>query len=519
MDVSAVHSTQLPPAQVFLLQPSRIVSVSSVAYASAFDVEAYAANYKGFTRVARLEFIASIFPSASKEALLLAMNDVKSHTLDTVKFQSLVQKLSELGVYSDPVADQMWVENAAKLAREKLEKLDAQLKNYKSNLIKESIRMGHMDLGDHFNSCGDLQSAFKCYLRSREYCSTSKHVLDMCFNIIRVSMDLRNFSHVQSYALKAESTPDASSIPSGSSAATAPTITSPVAVESSRALVLSKLKACMGLVSLDAGKFKAAARFFLEVGPEIVGRYAEVISGSDIANYIVLLALATFDRADIKSKVIDNPLAKHFLELADPMLRDDVLNGFYSARYGACLDALEKLKTTFLLDMYLNPHVPHLYSLIRRRIIVQFVQPFNAVDMRKMSAALGGVNESHTSTDESRLASLEAEIARLIEEGVVKARIDSHNKILRINKSDERSTLFKKSLQMGQDYAKQVNFLLLRASLMRQDLFVEPPQTPVGGGSFSAGEGSFDPRTRDYPFQRSDSRAERGASAFDRMMA
>ncbi|KAJ3248523.1 cop9 signalosome complex subunit [Chytriomyces hyalinus] len=515
MDVMVKEKLRNP--NMSIAKPSRIVPVSSIAYASAFDVEAYAANYKGFTRVARLEFIASIFPSASKEALQLAINDVRSHTLDTVKFQSLVQKLSELGVYSDPAADQMWVENAAKLAREKLEKLDAQLKNYKSNLIKESIRMGHMDLGDHFNSCGDLQSAFKCYLRSREYCSTSKHVLDMCFNIIRVSMDLRNFSHVQSYALKAESTPDASSIPPGSSAATAPTITSPVAVESSRALVLSKLKACMGLVSLDAGKFKAAARSFLEVGPELVGRYPEVISGSDIANYIVLLALATFDRADIKSKVIDNALAKHFLELADPMLRDDVLNGFYSARYGACLDALEKLKTTFLLDMYLNPHVPHLYSLIRRRIIVQFVQPFNAVDMRKMSAALGGVNDSHTSTDETRLASLEAEIARLIEEGVVKARIDSHNKVLRINKSDERSTLFKKSLEMGQDYAKQVNFLLLRASLMRQDLFVEPPHTPAGG-NFSTGEGSFDPRTRDYPFQRSDSRTERGAT-FDRMMA
>lgn len=32
----------------------------------------------------------------------------------------------------------------------KLEKLDNDLKNYKSNSIKESIRRGHDDLGDHF---------------------------------------------------------------------------------------------------------------------------------------------------------------------------------------------------------------------------------------------------------------------------------------------------------------------------------------------------------------------------------
>ena len=75
----------------------------------------------------------------------------------------------------------------------KLEKLDNDLKNYKSNSIKvrcctcpadhhlqesttttcrtappdhhlqESIRRGHDDLGDHFLDSGDLANALKCY--------------------------------------------------------------------------------------------------------------------------------------------------------------------------------------------------------------------------------------------------------------------------------------------------------------------------------------------------------------------
>ena len=54
-----------------------------------------------------------------------------------------------------------WIETRSKKAALKLEKLDTDLKNYKSNSIKESIRRGHDDLGDHFLDCGDLSNASK----------------------------------------------------------------------------------------------------------------------------------------------------------------------------------------------------------------------------------------------------------------------------------------------------------------------------------------------------------------------
>jgi hypothetical protein len=68
----------------------------------------------------------------------------------------------------------------------KLEKLDTDLKNYKSNSIKESIRRGHDDLGDHYLDCGDLSNALKCYSRARDYCTSGKHVGNMCLNVIKV---------------------------------------------------------------------------------------------------------------------------------------------------------------------------------------------------------------------------------------------------------------------------------------------------------------------------------------------
>ena len=55
-----------------------------------------------------------------------------------------------MGERSFPALDLNWVDTRMKKSQMKLEKLDNDLKNYKSNSIKESIRRGHDDLGDHF---------------------------------------------------------------------------------------------------------------------------------------------------------------------------------------------------------------------------------------------------------------------------------------------------------------------------------------------------------------------------------
>ena len=44
-------------------------------------------------------------------------------------------------IHSMPALDTQWIESTTKKAALKLEKLDMDLKNYKSNSIKESIRL------------------------------------------------------------------------------------------------------------------------------------------------------------------------------------------------------------------------------------------------------------------------------------------------------------------------------------------------------------------------------------------
>jgi len=145
--------------------------------------------------------------------------------------------------------DNNWVEQTSKKAALKLEKLDSDLKSAKSLSIKDCIRRGQEDLADHFLSMGDLTNALKCYSRSRDYCSSSKHIISLCLNVIKVSVYLRNWSYVLSYVSKIESTVEMT--------------------DSKEDLaVVCKVKAAAGLAELNCRRYKPAAKYFLSTSFE-----------------------------------------------------------------------------------------------------------------------------------------------------------------------------------------------------------------------------------------------------------
>jgi COP9 signalosome complex subunit 1 len=98
--------------------------------------------------------------------------------------------------------------------------------------------MGYNDFGDFYYAHGLLADAFKNYVRTRDYCTTSKHIIQMCLNVILVSIEMGQFMHVSSYVTKAEQTPDVQE----------------------QVVVVAKLKCAAGLAHLESKKYKLAAR-------------------------------------------------------------------------------------------------------------------------------------------------------------------------------------------------------------------------------------------------------------------
>nr|BAN21327.1 cop9 signalosome complex subunit [Riptortus pedestris] len=435
------------------------------------DLDVYANSYTGLARLYRLMYIADHCPALRIEALKMAISYVMN-TYNVNLYQQLHKKLQQaVGNMSIPdvagscpqelpVFDPLWVENKAKKAALKLEKLDSDLKNYKSNSIKESIRRGNDDLGDHHLDCGDLSNALRCYSRARDYCTSGKHVVNMCLNVIKVSVYIQNWSHVLSFVNKAESTPDFSDAQG----------------KESSQVVLGKLKCAAGLAELATKKYKQAAKQFLQANIDHCD-FPDLLSPSNIAVYGGLCALATFDRADLQKHVIFSSSFKLFLEL-EPQLRDIIFK-FYESKYATCLKLLDDIKDNLYLDMYIAPHVNTLYTQIRNRALIQYFSPYQSADMGKMALALN-----------TNVSALEDELMQLILDGQIQARIDSHNKILYAKDMDQRSSTFEKALNMGKDYQRRTRMLILRAALLKAHISVKSPQREVGQG---AGEMSVAP--------------------------
>eukprot|EP01120_Amphizonella_sp_Union-15-10_P005628 TRINITY_DN1688_c0_g1_i2.p1 TRINITY_DN1688_c0_g1~~TRINITY_DN1688_c0_g1_i2.p1 ORF type:complete len:453 (+),score=96.32 TRINITY_DN1688_c0_g1_i2:62-1420(+) len=403
-----------------------------------FNLQAKIAEYTGHTKIFRLLFIAERCPKFSTEASKTAISALKQS-----QTTSLYRKVFEgLGDSLGPpfLFDSTWADSVDKKAQQLLDRLEHELETAKTSLIKESIRVGNIELGNHYYNRGDMNSALRCYVRARDYCTSGDHIIEMCMNVIKVSIEMGNFAHVLNYVSKAEQTP-----------------------ELKDKTTIAKLKACAGLAHLENRKYKQAARKFLETSFDLGYKFTQIILPQDIAVYGGLCALATLDRQQLKKEVIDNAQFKNFLELV-PSLRD-LIHDFYNSKYAPFLENLEKLRLDLQLDIHLHDHIRGLYEKIRNKAVVQYFSPFLSVDMKHMADAF--------KTD---VESLEKELSRLIMDGVIAARIDSHNKRLYAREVDERTTTFDKALKMGDEFHQHTKALLLRVNLVRNEFTVKLPR-------------------------------------------
>ncbi|KAK5581452.1 hypothetical protein RB653_001485 [Dictyostelium firmibasis] len=392
-----------------------------------FDLETYINNYTGFTKIYRLIFIAENCKPLEVEAYNMALKEVQK-TPNLELYNNIINKSHGILEF-----DPSYIENLSKKNSLQLDKLEQDLNTAKSNMVKDSIRFAQNDLGEFYYKLGDHQNALKCFIRTRDYCTTSKHVLAMCFNIIKLGVDNQNYTHAPSYIAKAEQSPD---LDSASNA---------------------KLRSVNGLLNLDSSRFKLAARKFIETPFEQSNVFSDIISPQDIAYYGGLCALATFDRNELKKKVIDDPMFKNYLELV-PELRE-LINDFYNTKYGSCLKYLDKMKPILLLDIHLYKHVESLYQKIRSKALIQYFSPYQSVDMNIMAGAFN-----------TTVIQLEREISKLIMDGDIQARIDSHNKRLYARKADQRTTTFEKTVQVGSDFQNSSNSLLLRLEMLNNNI-------------------------------------------------
>ncbi|KAL6764284.1 26S proteasome subunit RPN7-domain-containing protein [Haematococcus lacustris] len=426
-----------------------------------FDLESYIANYSGHNKLSRLLFIAEKRANTplELEALKLAHDEVKK-TENTQAYVAITQRIANRleGSYK---YDKAWVDAVERRAALRQERLETELQGHKANLIKESIRLGHNDLGDFYYQRGDLQNALKLYVRSRDYCTTPRHILTLCMNVIRTALELANFIHVANYVSKAETTPD---------------------IEAMDPLVHAKLSGVSGLIHLHNRRYKLAASKLVDVSGELGSAYNDVLAPQDVATYAALCALATFPRDDLARRLVNNMGFKELMASV-PEVRELVMD-FYACRYARCLRSLASMAPQLALDPHLAEHLPALQAQIRKHALVQYTLPFSSVNLDPMAAAF------HTSPSE-----LIKELAGLIMEKEIAGRIDAHARVLYSRRADARTSTYTQVMAGCQDYLRETKAALLRAKLLQYD-FMQKPQRQgrggLGGGGGEAGGNNDD---------------------------
>ena len=101
-------------------------------------------------------------------------------------------------------------------------------------------------------------------------------------------------------------------------------------------------------------------------------------------------------------------------------------------------------------------------SLIRNRGLVQYFSPYSSADLVKMAQSFN-----------TTLPDLENELMKLILDGSIQARIDSHNKVLLAQDVDQRSQIFNKAVEMCEMYQRRAKMLLLRSAILKANISVK----------------------------------------------
>ncbi|KAH9974350.1 G protein pathway suppressor 1 [Lactifluus volemus] len=442
------YSMQTEPSSSRPLVPWAVVLDD----AHPFDLDAYVTGYSGRAALDRLIHVIQLSPPLAPEALTRALQLLVEPTQrDTEYYKTILSSYEATASRPDvkiPSLDDLvpdhrqfvaWAEKTNERNNAEHKKLEVELRTYTGNMIKESIRMAHRDLAEFYRVTGDFDNALRHHTKSREFCTTTQNMLEMCLSVLELLLEQRTFSHVPTYVFKAESALDGV-ISSGHGS-------SGLGVSGSKKVdqhqtVEAKLALCTALSHLSNGNYAKAAQDFLQpMSATALAPWAgSIISTGDIGVYATLCALATLGRAELKTRVVESEGVA-----GEGEGMKELLEAWMASNFRAVLELLSRFSARLLLDPLLGTHVWALIALIRSRAVVLYFQPFATIRLERMSAAFGWTVED-----------TEREVVALIQRGTSSVGARSTN---------PRAQLYAHAIKSGVEMQRATNKLLLRLQL------------------------------------------------------
>lgn len=414
----------------------------------AFDVAAYATRYVGRSKLQRLKRMTEVRELREK-AYKLLVEEIKSSTFDMPMYQEMCGMAQSAGL-KDPifVLDNEWIDSMENRMKSRSNEINQALHVAKASIAKEDMRRAYMERGKHLQKQGDLPEAAKVFARCRDFVSSPAQNAEISLAIAVTSLDIGNYQLAYQWINRIDLNMSNS--------------------------YKNKCRAILGIVLINEGDFRGAARQFTDIDSSIIGTFRDVISGEDIATYGALCTVAASDYTDVQY-LVQSRRFKSMLELV-PDLRL-ILHNYTPSNAGAFLQWLHSKKEELALDIHLKTTVDKLVATITDRLVQQYFKPYRSVTIQSMSENMG-----------IPMDKLEANLASLIASKKLAARIDSESHTLHANVLNEREHAFKKVHDVAKSHAAQVKQSILRLSLVKNNFVVKGSSQ----SSSEAGVGGMD---------------------------
>ncbi|KAM0721472.1 hypothetical protein Q7P37_002396 [Cladosporium fusiforme] len=461
--------------------------------APTFDLEAWSSNYTGPLLPYRLAHVAVTCPPLSNQALNIAINSAKSGK-DVTLYRRLIELATLLDHKELAIQDTEWMDKTEDANKRESARLEQELKGYKNNLIRESIRMGQEDLATHLlltggpapqpvaegeqpqsaNTIG-LNAAYAAFGKMRDVCTAPTHVASM-------TLRLQLTAIIQ--AVAAQQMGHAATLHYNAVISNANRLRSSGVKEEEMTKLMPISHAATGVSCMSNGNYIDAAENFLAVAFDLTTNGAvhgfdfthAVASANDIAIYGGLTALATLSREQLSTRVLGGSF-RAFLEL-EPHMRK-AISLFTTAKYRACLDTLQRYYSDWNLDVFLGngigsgrgSHVDILFARIREKSITSHLSSYSQISLTSLAETFPPPPTSTAATPE---AALEKEITNLIQSSALPFRLDVVNGTLVAPTTDPRTKTHADASATADEVERTLLLRLHRVNIALAGLEVVP---------------------------------------------
>ncbi|PVU96041.1 hypothetical protein BB561_001444 [Smittium simulii] len=352
----------------YMNQTSSLIS----SFPITFCLESYASRYSAFALINRLALLAEYCPRFAQASLALALLEIKKTTIGSSLYADthkralfLKERYIELGIYQqDPAPiedyDMNWVSNADETYKTDIQKLESDLNIFKASLVKNSVRIGLIDIANLYYRAGDFSSASKTLQRAEECCVDFSQLLEMYYLTTKVFISSELYKAVLSNFKKVDSIYTSSKITENK----------------------TSFYAFFAISSMASGAYRQALDQFIKLDYSELNSFDGFTCNLDIGIYGAFCALATASRAEIKSLLLEN---KNFVQYLDHDSNlYDMLNYFYNGSYSKFSQLLEQKLATLVIDIFFHKQINIILKMIQKNIIIHYIQPRITADLQIM---------------------------------------------------------------------------------------------------------------------------------------